>query len=286
MRKIYLLLILMPALLSAFASCSPQVVDEHLVVDGWIEDGGYPVVIVTSSFPTLEKEWTQDDLAKHVLHLATVTISDGDKTVTLVGQRNDDYFPPYIYSTVWMKGEAGKTYTLNVRYGKTEASSVTTIPAPQNLDDLRVAPAKDGFTLNARFTAMDESCYMFFTRREKIDSNYLPNMFSLIDGSAISSSPGGGSPVEVSLCPGFEALTPERYKYFFENGTSVSVRFCTVDRETFEYWKGVEESWFFSHNPFFPVTSGAPSNIRGGYGFWAGYGSTYYDVPAPPATGE
>ena len=96
MRKIYLLLILMPALLSAFASCTPQVVDEHLVVDGWIEDGGYPVVIVTSSFPTLEKRWTQDDLAKHVLRLATVTVSDGENSVTLVGQRNDDYFPPYM----------------------------------------------------------------------------------------------------------------------------------------------------------------------------------------------
>ncbi len=280
MRRVCLFLTAAVAIIFASVSCTPVVVDEHLVVDGWIEDGGYPIVIVTSSFPTLEKEWTQDDLAKHVLHLATVTISDGDKTVTLVGQRNDDYFPPYIYSTVWMKGEAGKTYPLNVRYGKTEASAVTTVPAPQSLDALSVAPTKDGFTLNASFAAQADSYYVFFTRREKIDSTYLPNMFSMVDGSEVTSQ------AEVSLWPGFEALTPERYKYYFEPGTPVSVRFCTVDKATFEYWKGVEESWVFSHNPFFPVTSGAPSNIRGGYGFWAGYGSTYYDVPAPPATGE
>ena len=90
--------------------CAPEPVDEHIVIDGWIEDGGYPIVILTSSLSVEEGAvWSQDNLRKHVLTTATVTVSDGENSVVLMGKKDDRYFPPYIYTTSWLKGEAGKT---------------------------------------------------------------------------------------------------------------------------------------------------------------------------------
>ena len=58
----------------------------------------------------------------------------------------------------------------------------------------------------------------------------------------------------------------------------VDIRFCTLDHKSWEYWSDFEEIQSLSRNPFFPVTTDIRSNIEGGLGYWAGYGSTYYTI--------
>lgn len=72
---------------------SPQ----QIVVEGWIEDGKAPVVMVTTTVPVSTEKQELSSLEKNVVRWATVSVSDGEKEVFLTGRRNDDYFPPYIY---------------------------------------------------------------------------------------------------------------------------------------------------------------------------------------------
>ena len=69
----------------------------EIVVEGWIEDGGYPVVIVTTTVPVTDefKEW--GSLNDHVVRWAKVTVSDGEREEVLTGKMDKDYFPPYVY---------------------------------------------------------------------------------------------------------------------------------------------------------------------------------------------
>ena len=248
--------------------------DEHLVVDGWIEDGGYPVVKLTSSIAVCEGEMSEEDLRRHVLNWATVTVSDGEQTVTLMGMQDDRFFPPYIYTTYNMKGQAGKTYTLDVKYGKTTASAVTTIPAPEPLDTLYATKTADGYTLRAEFTPSEDAGYMCYSRRDGVDSSYKMCQFSLVDGNAVREH------TMLIVFPGFSVVS-DQYQKAFDPGEHVSVRFCKMDRQSYDFWKGYMDEWIFSRNPFFPVSANPQSNVVGGYGIWAGYGATYYEIDIP-----
>lgn len=268
------ILILLIAMCTAAVSCSREPVDEHLVVDGWIEDGGYPVVKLTSSIAVAEGALSSDDIAAHVLRWATVTVSDGEQTVFLTGMRDNRYFPPYVYTTYNMKGEAGKTYTLNVRYGKTEVSAEATIPEPQPLDTLYAEPASDGYVLRASFDAKADGRYIFFAQRDSLDSEYLLCQFSLVDGSTVKDK------FEQVVYTGFSVRDVD-YMLRYAPGEHVSVRFCNVDGPAFEFWRGYMDEWIFSRSPFFPVSASPMSNVTGGYGVWAGYGATYYEIDIP-----
>lgn len=270
MKKI--LCLILGALL--LGGCTVEKIDEHLVVDGWIEDGGYPIVILTSSVAIVDGTLDYEDLSKHVLRWATVTVSDGDNQVVLMGMRNDDYFPPYIYTTSKIKGQAGKTYTLKVRYGDTEASAETTIPTPQTLTKLEVNETPEGSSIRVGFTPVDGSYYGFFTKREHKDSSYLACLYSLVDGSGLPAD------YESLVYRGFDIMGSE-YKFFYESGDHVYLRFSTMDQISYNYWKGLYDEWAFSRNPFFPAQSTAPSNVVGGYGCWVGYGSSFYEIDIP-----
>lgn len=269
MRKFLLI-----ALSLLLAGCTVEKIDEHLVVDGWIEDGGYPVVILTSSVAVVEGTLDYEQLSDHVLRWATVTLSDGEQTVPLTGMMDERYFPPYIYTTSSMKGQAGKSYTLNIKYGKTEASAVTTVPAPQTLTKIEPLESKDGALITVGFTPQEGSYYGFFTKREGKDSTYLMSTYSLVEGSAIPAD------YESTIFRGFDVMGPG-FAWNFEHGDHVSVRFSTMDAVSYNYWKGLFDEWVFSRNPFFPVRATPASNVVGGYGCWAGYGSTFYEIDIP-----
>ena len=93
------------------ASTSSQ---SQLVVEGWIDAGGFPVVKLTRTIPLSDKELALDSLSRYIDRWAKVTISDGERTEVLAGRYDKKYFPPFIYTTYDMRGEAGREYVLRV----------------------------------------------------------------------------------------------------------------------------------------------------------------------------
>lgn len=212
-----------------------------------------------------------------MINWGKVTISDGEKDVVLTGKKNDDYFPPYIYTTTKLRGEAGKSYSIKVEYSQRTVTAVTTIPEPVELEYLNVSKngdSEDGYVITAglRDNPSSKDYYKVFTKVIGRDSTYAPSFMGLIDDEILS------EPVEEFVINNSRSNLREDNDILFKGDDIVMIRFCTLDETSWMYWNDFDEVSSLSTNPFFPVTSKIRSNISGGLGYWAGYGSTYYKV--------
>ena len=129
------LILLACATLTACMEEEDAELQTQLVVEGWIEDGGYPVVLLGETHAI---DAGMQNIENYIVRWGKVTISDGTDSVILTGGYDNDFFPPYKYTTFKMTGQAGKTYTLTAEYRGKKATAVTTIPQPVELDSLHV----------------------------------------------------------------------------------------------------------------------------------------------------
>lgn len=132
------------ALSFVFVGCSQDVStsdESQLVVEGWIDAGGFPIVKLTKTIPLGKDELSLDSLSRYMDRWAKVTISDGERTEVLVGRYDKRYFPPFIYTTYDMRGVEGREYALRVEAsdGKV-AEAKTRIPVSAKIDSFRVEP--------------------------------------------------------------------------------------------------------------------------------------------------
>ncbi len=123
-----LLAVLCPLLLHSCSEEPFSTQEPQLVVEGWIDEEGAPIVFVTTSVPFSSTSDTDYDMSSHLVRWAKVTVSDGDTTVVLTGKFMKRYTPSYGYTTGEMFGRCGRTYRLTVDYESYHAEAVTTIP--------------------------------------------------------------------------------------------------------------------------------------------------------------
>lgn len=277
MKKILLLILLIIFALS----CSTDDIIEaepQLVVEGWIDAGGYPVVILTTTVPIKRGYQSFDSLNDCLVKYARVTVSDGENEVILTGRADSDYYPPYIYTTSQMKGVAGNRYSLLVEYGDFVAGAETTIPEPVELDSLVITPVDDNekYSITAHFTddASEKNYYKFFA----FASNDLPtgsvpyssSYMGLVDDN------GATSNIRVPVYRGRSLEHWEDYDPYFAYNENVKIKFAHIDSVSYDFWKDYEEMLSLSRNPFFSLKENIHSNIKGGLGYWCGYGSAEY----------
>ena len=276
MKRILLALSLLLPLLSCRKEEGP--VRDRLVVEGWIDSGGNPRVMVTSSFTPGADSVSLKDLYDHVLRWCKVTLSDGEKETVLTGMYSRDPFPSYIYSTGRMRGEVGKTYTLQVDADGRSASARTTIPPPCRLESLE-SVSFDGsdslFLIRARFRWDPErqERYKFFVRIENADSSYVAASMSLSGTVA----PDGMT--EVTIRPGYSLF--RRKRLAFASGERVFIKISTLEEDLYWFWKTYEDQLSLARIPFFSIDRGLPGNVEGALGYFAGYGSTEYEITLP-----
>ena len=101
--------------------------ESKIVVEGWIEEGYAPQLILSSSIPITEVI-DSTNVLDHVIRSAKVTVSDGQKVEVLKVKNDKDRLPPFVYYGSEIIGEAGKTYTLKIEYLNRIVSATTTIP--------------------------------------------------------------------------------------------------------------------------------------------------------------
>lgn len=269
------------ALISVLTGCDSTVhlpeSDPQIVVEGWIEDGNFPIVMVTTTVPVNEVITDKSQLEEHVVNWAKVTISDGDREVVLTGQKNSNYFPPYIYTTLFMKGKSGKTYDIKVEYSGRTVTASTTIPSPKELEYIKVRRSKEKEGMyylvgGLKDNPATKDYYKLFTKVRNKDSYYVSSFLGLTDDDSLKEGLN-----EIPINNGVGKID-EQLTAYFTSEDFIQVRFCTLDRTSWMYWSDYEEVQSLSSNPFFPISTDIRSNIKGGLGYWAGYGSTYYKV--------
>lgn len=270
-------------LIFSLSGCSDVVLPSdrpQIVVEGWIEDGGFPVVIVTQSVPVSTEYQSMDILADYLIKWAKVSISDGEREVVLTGGPNEDYFPPYIYTTARMRGEAGKTYSLKVEYSGRTETAVTTVPQAVPLEYVKVVERDNGYGIVAGFkdNPSTKDYYRFFSKLEGVDSTYVPSFLGLMDDTVLGE---GVTEVSVNLAFVTNFANVEHSPMSYLEDDVVRIRFCTMDETSFNYWSDFDDVSSLSANPFFPVNKKIRSNISSGMGYWAGYGSSYHMVSIP-----
>ena len=253
---------------------SPQ-----LVVEGWIDSDGFPIVILTTTVPIDEHKQSINTLEDCVVKWAKVTISNGDEDVVLTGKVDKDYFPSYIYTTSRIRGIAGKTYKLTVSYNDYYAEAETTIPNQVEVDSFKVERLGQNskyYGLYAYFndSPSEKNYYKLFVYTSSSPYKSFASARLGLINDEITTEQTICAPVHrdhnITEWDGYE----QNYTY----GEIVRVKLAQISNEGYLFWKSYEDVVTLSRNPLFPSTKSLHSNVRGALGYWLGYGSSKYTI--------
>lgn len=258
-------------------------VEQKIVVEGYIEPGEKAVVILTRS----ASFFAPVDSASLLTYLVTnafVTVSDGITTDTLLPTIDTNYYVPLLYKSQTLLGQVGKTYMLTVVADGKTVTSTTTIPQLVPLDSVwfKLQEGRDslGFAW-AHLTDPDTigNCYRWFAKRIGKDKRFLPPRGSVFEDKFINARSFDFAYNRGSE-PNSAAQEDNDTRHdFFELGDTIAVKFCSIDRAHFDFWRKYHQQANSNGNPF-SAPAPIPSNINGGLGIWGGYASSYDTIIA------
>jgi len=280
-------------------------VDSKLAVDGSIEQGQPPIVILTRSVGYFEPT-DINTLSNLFVHDADVSVSNGTDEVTLdefcASDIPDSLLPLVseltglseadlatinycVYTTFnpIMFGEIGKTYDLSITAEDQTLSSSSTIQQPIPLDSLWFQVWADTDSLGFVWAKLSDpagetNTYRWMARRINQyedgtvkDATFFPPQNSVFDDQFFD-----GLSFEFAYDRGMDPNSNKPDDFgeeaaLFKQNDTVVVKFSVIDFEVFEFLRQVETQQLTSGNPFAAPTS-VPSNIEGGLGVWAAYG--------------
>ncbi len=265
--------------------------DKKPVVEGSIFQGQFATVGITWSFPFFRPLNSIDftnpaNLSEFLVLDATVTLSDGFQTEYLTLTIDTSAFPPLLYKGDTLVGTPGRTYTLQIQFPGYNLSAVTTLPEPIALDSIafKLEAGEDSLGF-ARMYFQDPAAvgniYRLFSKRPNY-ARYMPTYAvgnSVIDDQAYNGKYieflfGRPDPIDylfVSDADTAQVWNDE--EGYWKLGDTMMVRFCTIDRASYDFIKTMENSAGTSGNPFSNPTT-VKSNITGGdaLGGFVGYG--------------
>lgn len=275
---------LLPWILIAFSSCNTEPdlnipePDDKIVIDGWIETGGYAHVLLTSNAPYFS-DLDSASIRELVLTRAKVTLTDGVNSEILTLRKDKNFFPPYIYEGNMLRGETGKFYTVTAEYGGKKAYATTTIPSPVPLDTMYFVRKDDSDSLRTMYIEFSDpedetNYYRVLTMIKGKDNRYSSSLVMAISDRYFSGQKFGFKLMNGKL----NILTANDEEYFIK-GDTVSLKFCTIDKEHYEFWNTYQDEIMNASNPFASSVSVIRSNVQGnGLGIWGGYGVSLYTV--------
>ncbi|MEP7263717.1 MAG: DUF4249 domain-containing protein [Bacteroidota bacterium] len=284
-----------------FVSCEKDITvdlpqpESKVVVDGYVETGKPIYILLSRNAPYFAP--VNSSTLNTGEKGAIVTVNDGTQTVTLTelpltinGVTINGLYIALNLSSLdtTMKGEEGKTYTLNITTsGGEQLSAVTKLNPAIPLDSVWFqiqeslpgndslgyvwATLKDPDTLN--------NCYRWMAMRAGKDSSFLPPFGSTFEDKFVNATRFDFAFPRGSVLNSSADDDNNDEAGFFKKGDSVIVKFCVVDRSTFEFWRDAETQVGNNGSPF---TTPAPirSNVVGGLGLFAAYSPWYYSFLA------
>jgi|SRR5574344_461685 hypothetical protein len=248
-----------------------------LVVEGWIDNNEFPVVYITTSIPLDLNYKNVEELNNSIIRWAKVTVSDGDTTVTLTGKGDEHATVNYMYTTSWLRGKTGKSYTLTVDYNNYHATAITTIPPTTYIDSFQVKKCEDSDTLyqiNAFFkdNPTESNYYKFLCMREKKDKEYYSSTMGAFSDEILDSLPS------IPVLRSYGLLTKEKFTPYFSKNDLVYIKFVQMDSIGYQFWHDFENSVNLSRNNFISSINNLHGNVIGAKGYWIGYGASYYTI--------
>ncbi|PRY15636.1 uncharacterized protein DUF4249 [Pontibacter ummariensis] len=277
---------------------------EQLVVEGHIEQGAPPIVVLTRSVPVFS-EISQEALQEAFVHGAQVRVSIAGESYTLEERPVSSLpaeqrqlaalqfgipleilngccgFTFYVYTTDKLLGETGGSYQLYINHEEHQLSATTTIPQLNPIDSLWTMPhpdpAQDSLvSLWYRYTDPDTlgNSIRYFTKRNS--EPFYPGLFSSVFNDELVNGGTVRFPLDRGEPKGQEEIDEELYSYFGKSDT-VTVRWAAIDLPHFRFWSSIENEQNSNGSPISSPNI-TQSNIKGGLGIWGGYGVTYHQI--------
>jgi hypothetical protein len=254
--------------------------ESKIVVEGWIEEGDVPQVILSSSIP-ISDVVDSTNVLDHVIRSAKVTVSDG-QTIEVLRVKNDkDRVPPFVYFGTVLKGIAGKTYTLKIEYLNRIVAASTIIPKTVALTSAEFIKKNTTDSTGYVFVKFDDplnekNYYQVATRLDGQEPIFVPAFYGNLDDKNFDSSK-----ISLQVNRGVLLFPKTKFKPYFTDGDLIFVKLRTMNKDAFDFWNSWQNEIVNSRNPIYPSNTSLKSNIKGGVGIWAGYGQNTILVRTP-----
>ena len=280
--------ILLTAYCLLFSACEKNISIEvpappdKLVVEGFIETGSFPYVILTKN-SAYYSTFNLTDINKYFVHNAVVKISDGTDTITLQEISLDTAgVQVSVYIGLGMIGQVGKTYSLHIEAEGKTVDAVTSILPSIPLDSIWVTynenpdfPDKVRLYCQLTDPAQLGQYVRYFT---KVDTEvFEPGLNSVFDDALIN-----GTTFKFPLDRAYnrnDSIDFDSYG-LFNKGDTIILKWCNIDKPHFDFWRTLEFSLGSQGNPFSSPLE-IKSNIVGGLGIWGGYSPSYKTIIVP-----
>ncbi len=255
-----------------------------LVVDGEIENGKAPTVILTKSFSYFSQINPQI-LAASFVHNADVYVSNG----TLTHKLKEYTYPlapgyfGYLYSidssslATAFPGALNTSYTLRIVSEGQEYNGAVKIPTLASVPDsiyFKQAPFIPDSNKRSMFVKAYEPLGLgnYYRYLTKVNSGlFLPGDNSVFNDQVID-----GSTYDVQFPQGVDRNDPPKPdSNFYNRGDTVTFKFCNIDKSTYTFWN----TWEFANqsigNPFSQPNKVIGNISNGALGAFCGYAAWY-----------
>ena len=264
--------------LCSLYSCVREEVDHtKMVVEGWIDAGKHPIVMLHTSYSLSLSEPDSttllDVLEQHMVLFGKVVIFDGEDSVILTGRVDTNYLPPYIYTTTKMQGEVGKSYSLHATYKSFSAKSKTIIPEKAIFDSIRtdINNQKVHVIGYANQLEIGEP-YIIMARTTK-DKQYKICPMGAFRASQKQLKMTINNPINFTG-EGMilQTLFPQT------DSVDIAIKFAKVGEAEYQFWDSYIAQNLTQGLFFVETHSNIISNIQGGNGYWCGMGASEYTI--------
>ncbi len=259
-------------------SCVREEVDHtKMVVEGWIDAGKHPIVMLHTSYSLSLSEPDSttllDVLEQHMVLFGKVVIFDGEDSVILTGRVDTNYLPPYIYTTTKMRGEVGKSYSLHATYKSFSAKSKTIIPEKAIFDSIRtdINNQKVHVIGYANQLEIGEP-YIIMARTTK-DKQYKICPMGAFRASQKQLKMTINNPINFTG-EGMilQTLFPQT------DSVDIAIKFAKVGEAEYQFWDSYIAQNLTQGLFFVETHSNIISNIQDGNGYWCGMGASEYTI--------
>jgi hypothetical protein len=292
--KRYILLSLLSVTMF-FSSCEKDinidfpVAPSPYVIEGYIENGQGPFVTVSRGISFIN-EISNDDFLNLFVDNAIVSLTVNNDTTAIYLKMVKLGNASFYIDTTKLLGQIGNTYHLKVAVDGHIFTSTTQILTPAPLDSIVVKPAPDSradsdslVQLTAYFNEPNPlGNYYRLLSKKNNDIIYDVAFNSIYDDAIVN-----GKAIQFSVIGGKSQFqnndTADFRQYgYFKKGDIVYVKWASIDKTQYDFWKTFEAQSSSFGNPFSPTVI-VKSTFKGAgcLGVWAGYGCTIDTVIIP-----
>ena len=247
--------------------------ESRVVVEGWIEQGDVPQVILSRSIP-VNASIDSTTILNYFIRSAKVTVSDGLNEEVLSLKSDASRIPPYVYYGSKIIGKVGQSYSLKIEYLDQIIEAKTSIPNLVAIEKAEYRKKTQTDTIGYVYLdfidpIVDKNYYQIATRVEGEELLFVPALYgNLNDVNFVSAA------VSLQVSRGIYVLSKEKFKPHFVDGDLIYVKLRTMSKTGFDFWNSWQNEIINGRSPIFPANTSLKSNIKGGLGIWEGYGQS------------